>query len=236
MTKTPHRIRQLRPAEVDASKYWGAQDAAFDHQLSRLAGNASRSRSSARPVRDQAGRRAGEPRLGRPARRSGRCDGAGRDRGFQGKFDDNFPLVVWQTGSGTRSNMNANEVISNRAIEIMGGEMGSKKPVHPNDHCNMASRRTTPSRPRCMWASPCWRATRCCRVWRSWPARAGAKSAEFKDIIKIGRTHTQDATPLTLGQEFGGYAHQVRKGIERVKACLPDIYELAQAARPSAPA
>jgi len=147
---------------------------------------------------------------------------------IDGKFDDNFPLVVWQTGSGTQSNMNANEVISNRAIEMLGGVMGSKKPVHPNDHCNMgqSSNDTFPTAMH-VGIGMMARDTLLPGL-RKLHAALAAKSAEFKDIIKIGRTHTQDATPLTLGQEFGGYAHQVAKGIERVEMCLPDIYELAQ--------
>ncbi|UOA27187.1 class II fumarate hydratase [Pseudosulfitobacter sp. DSM 107133] len=147
---------------------------------------------------------------------------------IDGKFDDNFPLVVWQTGSGTQSNMNANEVISNRAIEIMGGAMGSKTPVHPNDHCNMgqSSNDTFPTAMHVAIGMVA-RDTLLPGL-RKLHAALAAKSDEFKDIIKIGRTHTQDATPLTLGQEFGGYAHQVAKGIARVEACLPDIYELAQ--------
>ncbi|MCX8227369.1 MAG: lyase family protein, partial [Sulfitobacter sp.] len=147
---------------------------------------------------------------------------------IDGKFDDNFPLVVWQTGSGTQSNMNANEVISNRAIEMLGGEMGSKKPVHPNDHCNMgqSSNDTFPTAMHVAIAMQA-RDVLLPGLQKLHDALA-AKSVEFKDIIKIGRTHTQDATPLTLGQEFSGYAHQVKKGIERVNACLPDIYELAQ--------
>ena len=147
---------------------------------------------------------------------------------IEGKFDDNFPLVVWQTGSGTQSNMNANEVISNRAIEIMGGTMGSKAPVHPNDHCNMgqSSNDTFPTAMHVAIGMMA-RDTLLPGLHKLHDALA-AKSEEFKDIIKIGRTHTQDATPLTLGQEFGGYTHQVKKGIERIEACLPDIYELAQ--------
>ena len=147
---------------------------------------------------------------------------------IDGKFDDNFPLVVWQTGSGTQSNMNANEVISNRAIEMLGGEMGSKKPVHPNDHCNMgqSSNDTFPTAMHVAIGMMA-RDTLLPGLHKLHKALA-AKSDEFKDIIKIGRTHTQDATPLTLGQEFGGYAHQVAKGIARVEMCLPDIYELAQ--------
>ncbi|MEM5519007.1 class II fumarate hydratase [Sulfitobacter sp. AS59] len=147
---------------------------------------------------------------------------------IEGKFDDNFPLVVWQTGSGTQSNMNANEVISNRAIEMLGGEMGSKTPVHPNDHCNMGQS-SNDTFPTAMHVAIGMQARDVLLpgLQKLHDALA-AKSVEFKDIIKIGRTHTQDATPLTLGQEFSGYAHQVKKGIERVHACLPDIYELAQ--------
>jgi len=147
---------------------------------------------------------------------------------IDGKFDDNFPLVVWQTGSGTQSNMNSNEVISNRAIEMLGGEMGSKKPVHPNDHCNMgqSSNDTFPTAMH-VGIGMMARDTLLPGLIKLHKALA-AKSEEFKDIIKIGRTHTQDATPLTLGQEFGGYAHQVAQGIKRVEMCLPDIYELAQ--------
>ena len=145
-----------------------------------------------------------------------------------GKFDDNFPLVVWQTGSGTQSNMNSNEVIANRAIEIMGGVIGSKDPVHPNDHCNMgqSSNDTFPTAMHIAAAMT----TRDVLLPGLTKLAEGleAKSEEFKDIIKIGRTHTQDATPLTLGQEFGGYAHQVRQGIARINAALPGIYELAQ--------
>ena len=147
---------------------------------------------------------------------------------IDGKFDDNFPLVVWQTGSGTQSNMNANEVISNRAIEMLGGVMGSKKPVHPNDHVNLgqSSNDTFPTAMHVAIAMMA-RDVLLPGLVKLQGALA-AKVLEFKDIIKIGRTHTQDATPLTLGQEFSGYAKQVEKGIARVKMCLPDIYELAQ--------
>ncbi|MEM9967820.1 MAG: class II fumarate hydratase [Pseudomonadota bacterium] len=147
---------------------------------------------------------------------------------IDGRFDDNFPLVVWQTGSGTQSNMNANEVISNRAIEILGGTMGTKEPVHPNDHCNMgqSSNDTFPTAMHVAIGMVA-RDTLLPGLTKL-HAALKAKSEAFSDIIKIGRTHTQDATPLTLGQEFGGYTHQVHKGIERVQACLPDIYELAQ--------
>ena len=147
---------------------------------------------------------------------------------IDGKFDDNFPLVVWQTGSGTQSNMNANEVISNRAIEMLGGVMGSKKPVHPNDHVNMGQS-SNDTFPTAMHVAIGMMARDVLLPGlEKLHGALHAKAVEFKDIIKIGRTHTQDATPLTLGQEFSGYAAQVAKGIARVKMCLPDIYELAQ--------
>jgi len=145
-----------------------------------------------------------------------------------GKLDSHFPLVVWQTGSGTQTNMNANEVISNRAIEILGGEVGSKKPVHPNDHVNMGQS-SNDSFPTAMHISAA-----CEIVHHLIPAlkhlhqALEKKQKEFKDIVKIGRTHLQDATPLTLGQEFSGYVAQIANGIRRVEATLPDLYQLAQ--------
>ena len=147
---------------------------------------------------------------------------------IDGKFDDNFPLVVWQTGSGTQTNMNANEVISNRAIEMLGGVMGSKKPVHPNDHVNMGQS-SNDTFPTAMHVATAMVARDVLLPGlEKLHAALLVKVEAFKDIIKIGRTHTQDATPLTLGQEFSGYAHQVAMGIRRVKAALPAIYELAQ--------
>ena len=145
-----------------------------------------------------------------------------------GKLDDHFPLVVWQTGSGTQSNMNANEVISNRAIEILGGEMGTKSPVHPNDHCNM-SQSSNDTFPTAMHVATAMTAHQVLLPGLNKLHDALAEKAEaFKDIIKIGRTHTMDATPLTLGQEFSGYVRQVEQGIERIESALINIFELAQ--------
>ena len=147
---------------------------------------------------------------------------------IDGKLDAHFPLAVWQTGSGTQSNMNANEVISNRAIEMLGGTLGSKKPVHPNDHVNM-SQSSNDTYPTAMHVAAAEEIAH-----RLLPALAklrdalGEKAAQWQHIIKIGRTHTQDATPLTLGQEFSGYTHQVASGIERVEQTLPRLMELAQ--------
>lgn len=141
---------------------------------------------------------------------------------------EHFPLVVWQTGSGTQTNMNINEVVSNRAIEMMGGEMGSKKPVHPNDHVNMgqSSNDTFPTAMHIAAAEQINHAL--LPALKHLQDALDKKSKEFSKIIKIGRTHLQDATPLTLGQEFSGYVTQVRYGIERVKATLPRLYQLAQ--------
>ena len=128
---------------------------------------------------------------------------------IDGKLDDHFPLVVWQTGSGTQSNMNANEVISNRAIEMLGGVMGSKKPVHPNDHVNM-SQSSNDTFPTAMHIACAEHIVHdLLPALKHLHAALDAKAKEFEHIIKIGRTHTQDATPLTLGQEFSGYAAQV---------------------------
>ena len=146
----------------------------------------------------------------------------------EGKLNDNFPLSVWQTGSGTQSNMNANEVIANRAIEILGGTIGSKDPVHPNDHVNrsQSSNDTFPTAMHIAAAEEIYHTL--IPALEHLHAALDAKSKEFKSIIKIGRTHTQDATPVTLGQEFSGYAAQVKKGIQRAKAGLKELYALAQ--------
>ncbi|CAL8282336.1 unnamed protein product [Merluccius merluccius] len=149
------------------------------------------------------------------------------DEVASGKLDDHFPLVVWQTGSGTQSNMNVNEVISNRAIEILGGKLGSKDPVHPNDHVNK-SQSSNDTFPTAMHIAA---ATEVHHVLlpglQTLHDALAAKADEFKEIIKIGRTHTQDAVPLSLGQEFGGYVQQVKYSMARVKAAMPRVYELA---------
>lgn len=146
----------------------------------------------------------------------------------EGRLDDHFPLVVWQTGSGTQSNMNANEVIANRAIELLGGTIGSKDPVHPNDHCNMGQS-SNDTFPTAMHIATAMSAHQVLLPSLEKLLKGlEAKVTKFEGIIKIGRTHTQDATPLTLSQEFSGYAHQVSMGIKRVKRALEDIYELAQ--------
>ncbi len=149
------------------------------------------------------------------------------DEVIEGKLDEHFPLVVWQTGSGTQTNMNSNEVISNRAIEIAGGVMGSKKPIHPNDDVNKAqsSNDTFPTAMHIAAVEEIHR--RLIPMVTKLRDALQKKSEEFKDIIKIGRTHLMDATPLTLGQEFSGYVQQLTNGLERINGALPRLYELA---------
>jgi fumarate hydratase class II len=145
-----------------------------------------------------------------------------------GKLDEHFPLVVWQTGSGTQSNMNANEVIANRAIEMLGGALGSKKPVHPNDHVNK-SQSSNDCFPTAMHIAALLEIHRVLLPGlRRLQAALEEKRAAFAEIVKIGRTHLMDATPITLGQEFSGYATQIAYGIARVEAALPRLYQLAQ--------
>ncbi|PSB61029.1 class II fumarate hydratase [Chroococcidiopsis cubana CCALA 043] len=146
---------------------------------------------------------------------------------ISGKLDDHFPLRIWQTGSGTQTNMNANEVIANRAIELAGGVLGSKKPIHPNDHVNMSqsSNDTFPTAMHIAAAEEIYH--RLLPMVKKLRDALAAKSEEFQEIVKIGRTHLMDAVPLTLGQEFSGYIAQLDKDLNRIQAALPDLYELA---------
>ncbi|MCD6300149.1 MAG: class II fumarate hydratase, partial [Dehalococcoidales bacterium] len=149
------------------------------------------------------------------------------DEVIEGKLDDHFPLVVWQTGSGTQTNMNANEVISNRAIEMLGGALGSKKPVHPNDHVNksQSSNDAIPTAMHIAAAEQIYH--QLIPALKHFKKAIDDKVVEFKDIVKIGRTHLQDATPITLGQEFSGYAKQLELSIGRAEGCLKNLYRLA---------
>ncbi|MCJ8144697.1 class II fumarate hydratase [Ancylobacter sp. A5.8] len=227
MTKTRIETDTFGPIEVESDKYWGAQ-------AQRSLGNFKIGwEKQPLPIVRALGvikRAAAETNLA-----LGRLDPAlaktivsAAQEVIDGKLDAHFPLAVWQTGSGTQSNMNANEVISNRAIEMLGGEMGSKKPVHPNDHVNM-SQSSNDTYPTAMHIAAAEEV-----VHRLLPALTrlrdalAQKSKAWEHIIKIGRTHTQDATPLTLGQEFSGYTQQVSNGITRIELTLPALMELAQ--------
>lgn len=227
MTKTRTEIDTFGPIEVDASKYWGAQ-------AQRSLGNFRIGwEKQPLPVVRALGivkRAAAEANmeLGRLDPAIGKAIVQAAQEVIEGKLDEHFPLVVWQTGSGTQSNMNANEVISNRAIEIMGGEMGSKKPVHPNDHVNMSqsSNDTYPTAMHIACAEEIHH--RLLPALQKLRNALNDKAQAWNHIIKIGRTHTQDATPLTLGQEFSGYTAQVENGIARIEQTLPKLMELAQ--------
>ena len=227
MTKTRTETDTFGPIEVDSSRYWGAQ-------AQRSLGNFKIGwEKQPQPIVRALGivkRAAAETNmaLGGLDKKIGETIVAAAQEVIDGKLDAHFPLVVWQTGSGTQSNMNANEVISNRAIEMLGGVMGSKKPVHPNDHVNMSqsSNDTYPTAMHIACAEEIHR--RLLPALGHLHAALAAKVAAWKDIIKIGRTHTQDATPVTLGQEFSGYAAQVENGIARIEQTMPKLMELAQ--------
>lgn len=225
--KTRTETDTFGPIEVAADRYWGAQ-------AQRSLGNFKIGwEKQPAPVVRALGivkRAAAEANLelGKLDAKLARNIVAAAQEVIDGKLNDHFPLVVWQTGSGTQSNMNANEVISNRAIEMMGGVMGTKKPVHPNDHVNMSqsSNDTFPTAMHIACAEQI--STDLLPALEHLHAALKTKSKDWAKIIKIGRTHTQDATPLTLGQEFGGYAKQIENGITRIKSTLPSLMELAQ--------
>lgn len=227
MAKTRTETDSFGPLIVDASKYWGAQTQRslgnFDIggetmpiPLVRALGIVKKAAAIT-----NMGLKNLEPKIGNTI-----VDAA--QEVIDGKHDDNFPLVVWQTGSGTQSNMNANEVISNRAIQILGGKMGSKDPVHPNDHVNrsQSSNDTFPTAMHIATGEQLHHTL--LPALKHLHKALNKKIRQWNKIIKIGRTHTQDATPLTLGQEFSGYAAQIELAIERVKSCQPRVYPLAQ--------
>jgi fumarate hydratase, class II len=227
MTGTRTETDTFGPIEVPSDKYWGAQ-------AQRSLGNFKIGwEKQPLPIVRALGiikRAAAETNmaLGHLDPKIGEVIVQAANEVIEGKLDDHFPLAVWQTGSGTQSNMNANEVISNRAIEILGGVMGSKKPVHPNDHVNM-SQSSNDTYPTAMHVASAEEI-----VHRLIPAlqklrnALNDKSQAWAHIIKIGRTHTQDATPLTLGQEFSGYTQQVQNGLARIEMTLPMLMQLAQ--------
>jgi fumarate hydratase class II len=229
MTEYRTETDSMGAIEVDASKYWGAQTERSIHHFSigwpgvdRMPHEVVRAMGILKKAAALANMDNGklDPALGE-------LIVAAADEVIAGSLDEHFPLYVWQTGSGTQSNMNANEVISNRAIEMTGGELGSKQPVHPNDHVNMSqsSNDTFPTAMHIAGAEVI--------VHRLLPQVHELRSAledkatEYADIVKIGRTHLQDAVPLTLGQEFSGYVAQLDADIRRIEQSLPGLYELA---------
>ncbi len=227
MTATRTETDTFGPIEVPADRYWGAQT---QRSLQNFKIGWEK---QPKPVIKALGvvkRAAAEANmaLGKLDNNLGGAIVEAAQEVIDGKLDDHFPLVVWQTGSGTQSNMNANEVISNRAIEMLGGKMGSKSPVHPNDHVNM-SQSSNDTYPTAMHIACAEEVARSLMpALEHLHAALKVKTNAFAHIIKIGRTHTQDATPLTLGQEFGGYSAQVASSVRRIKDTLYGLYELAQ--------
>ena len=227
MTETRTETDSFGPLEVPSDKYWGAQTQrsimnfpiGWEKQPVAVVRALGVIKKACAIANTQSGKLPSE---------IGKAIQTAAQEVIDGKLDDNFPLVVWQTGSGTQSNMNSNEVIANRAIELLGGVIGSKDPVHPNDHCNMGQS-SNDTFPTAMHISAAMTARDVLLPGlRKLHAALEEKVTEFEGIIKIGRTHTMDATPLTLAQEFSGYTHQVAMSIARVEAALPRIYELAQ--------
>jgi fumarate hydratase class II len=215
------------PIEVDATRYWGAQ---AQRSLQNFKIGWEKQPASIVRALGIVKRAAAETNMklsGLDAKIGATIITASQEV-IEGKLNDHFPLAVWQTGSGTQSNMNANEVISNRAIEMLGGEMGSKKPVHPNDHVNMSqsSNDTYPTAMHIACAEEIHH--RLLPALQHLRNALNDKAKAWAKIIKIGRTHTQDATPVTLGQEFSGYCQQVENGIARIEQTLPMLMQLAQ--------
>jgi fumarate hydratase class II len=210
------------PIEVPADRYWGAQTQRslqnFRIGTERMPPPLVRALGIVKQAAARINREHGtlEPRLAEVIVRAAQ-------EVIEGKLGDHFPLVVWQTGSGTQSNMNANEVIANRANEMLGAPLGSKSPVHPNDHVNR-SQSSNDTFPTAMHIAAVEEVDhRLLPALEHLAAALHAKAGAFKDVIKIGRTHLQDATPLTLGQEFSGYVQQVGTGIARVRQTLPRL-------------
>jgi fumarate hydratase, class II len=226
-TKTRTETDSFGPIEVPADRYWGAQTERSRNNFRIGEERMPRPLIRALAIVKRAAAEANLALGSLDARRAKAIIQAA-DEIIAGKLDDHFPLAVWQTGSGTQSNMNVNEVIANRANEKLGGRLGAKSPIHPNDHVNM-SQSSNDAFPTAMHIAAAQEiAGRLIPALEQLQKALKAKTREFRSIVKIGRTHTQDATPLTLGQEFSGYAAQVTSGIARVKIGLKGLYPLAQ--------
>jgi len=227
MAKTRTETDSFGPLEVPADHYWGAQTERSRHNFRIGSERMPKPLLHALALVKRAAAETNHA-LGLLDQRRTRAIVTAADEIIAGKHDDEFPLVVWQTGSGTQTNMNMNEVIANRANELLGGKRGAKAPVHPNDHVNM-SQSSNDAFPTTMHIAAALEISRRLDPALARLERALQKKAkQFARIVKIGRTHTQDATPLTLGQEFSGYAAQVTAGRRRVKLALKELYPLAQ--------
>jgi fumarate hydratase class II len=225
--KTRTETDSFGPIEVPAERYWGAQTERSRNNFRIGDERMPRPLIEALAIVKRAAAQTNRQLGSLDARRAKAIEEAAKEI-IDGKLDDQFPLVVWQTGSGTQTNMNVNEVIANRANERLGSKLGAKSPIHPNDHVNM-SQSSNDSFPTAMHIAAAREiAERLIPALTHLQAALAAKAKAFASIVKIGRTHTQDATPLTLGQEFSGYAAQVKSGIARVRTGLKELYPLAQ--------
>ncbi len=225
--KTRTETDSFGPIEVPAERYWGAQTERARNNFRIGEEHMPQPLIAALAIVKRAAAEANRELGSLDARRAKAIIAAAQEI-IDGKLDDQFPLVVWQTGSGTQTNMNVNEVIANRANEILGAARGAKSPIHPNDHVNM-SQSSNDSFPTAMHIAAALEITgRLVPALKHLQAALAAKTKAFASIVKIGRTHTQDATPLTLGQEFSGYAAQVKSGIARIETALKQLYPLAQ--------
>jgi fumarate hydratase class II len=225
--KTRTETDSFGPIEVPAERYWGAQTERSRNNFRIGDERMPRPLIEALAIVKRAAAQTNRQLGSLDARRAKAIEEAAKEI-IDGKLDDQFPLVVWQTGSGTQTNMNVNEVIANRANERLGSKLGAKSPIHPNDHVNM-SQSSNDSFPTAMHIAAAREiAERLMPALTHLQAALAAKAKAFASIVKIGRTHTQDATPLTLGQEFSGYAAQVKSGIARVRTGLKELYPLAQ--------
>src|SRR5438477_1134426 len=226
-TKSTTRIESdsMGQIEVPADKYWGAQtersllhfNIGFDVMPREMIRALGILKKACALVNQD---------LGKLSADKARLIAQACDEVIEGRLDEHFPLRVWQTGSGTQTNMNANEVISNRAIEIAGGVMGSKKPIHPNDDVNM-SQSSNDTFPAAMHIAAAEQMNKLIPRVREVKSAIDAKAKEFSDVVKIGRTHLQDATPLTVGQEMSGWSSLVERDIERLKLTMPGLFDLA---------
>ncbi len=224
--RTRRETDSLGEVEVPADRYWGAQTQRSLHHFSIGGDRMPKAVIRGMAILKKAAALTNQD-LGKLPAEEAKLIVQAADEIIDGKHDDEFPLYVWQTGSGTQTNMNVNEVISNRAIELAGGERGSKALIHPNDHVNM-SQSSNDTFPTAMHIAAAEEVVH--RLIPSVTALRDAlavKAEEFRDIVKTGRTHLQDAVPLTLGQEFGGYVAQLDAGLERIRLALPGLYQLA---------
>jgi fumarate hydratase, class II len=224
-TKTRIETDTMGPIEVPADRYWGAQTQRSLHHFNIGDDRMPREMIRALGILKKAAALVNED-LGKLPHDKAQLIVQACDEVIEGRLGDHFPLRVWQTGSGTQTNMNANEVISNRAIELAGGVMGSKKPIHPNDDVNM-SQSSNDTFPTAMYIAAAEQLSKLVPRIQELHDAIEAKAKEFAGVVKIGRTHLQDATPLTVDQEMGGWASLIERDIERLNAALPGLLDLA---------